>query len=146
MNRIPRNIYKPVHSYYDTLLQFAAACDTGSLEAGHSGTPEIDAPHAANNVPGAPGGGRGVYVPVDWIHSGRAQTMLTADFGMDQTERDLLRDTFDINGRLIQGSDGVGGIIGRLTTCLLEQGDDVQMTEVQVRRVCYYLAHTHDVI
>jgi hypothetical protein len=72
--------------------------------------------------------------------------MLTADFGMDQTERDLLRDTFDINGRLIQGSDGVGGIIGRLTTCLLEQGDDVQMTEVQVRRVCYYLAHTHDVI
>ena len=76
-------------------------------------------------MPGAPGGGRGVYVPVDWIHSGRAQTMLTADFGMDQTERDLLRDTFDINGRLYKVPTELGGSLdasrpaywNRATTC-----------------------------
>ncbi len=83
-----------------------------------------------------------LLVPVEYVRAEKKnESVIESDKSMEQMKKDLLRDTFSINGEHYSGASGLEVVIGTLATRILEQGRSIGLTEAQAltfaRQVLY---------
>ena len=82
----------------------------------------------------------GLRVPVAWVHSEMEKmdsnylNAIENDMTIEQMKKDMLRDTFQIDGLLLHGVDGVENIIGTLAAHILHVGESMDLKEIHAVR------------
>ena len=82
----------------------------------------------------------GLRVPVAWVHSEMEKVdkdylaAIENDMTIEQMKKDMLRDTFQIDGTLLHGVDGVETIVGTLAANILRLGEAMELKEIHAVR------------
>ena len=75
-----------------------------------------------------------------WVHSEMEKVdkdylaAIENDMTIEQMKKDMLRDTFQIDGTLLHGVDGVETIVGTLAANILRLGEAMDLKEIHAVR------------